>query len=42
VDGFPASVHAPGALSGFAALLGTIVAVLAVAIVAFRRADVTA
>jgi ABC-type transport system involved in multi-copper enzyme maturation permease subunit len=42
VDGFPASVRSPGALSGFVALLGTIAAVVTVAVVVFRRADVTA
>jgi uncharacterized membrane protein len=41
VDGFPASVHSPGALSGFVALCATIVAVLTVAVVVFRRADIT-
>jgi ABC-type transport system involved in multi-copper enzyme maturation permease subunit len=42
VDGFPASVHAPGALSGFVALSGAILAALAVAVVVFRRADIAA
>jgi ABC-type transport system involved in multi-copper enzyme maturation permease subunit len=41
VDGYPASVHAPGALTGFIGLLVASAVVAASAVALFRRADVS-
>jgi ABC-type transport system involved in multi-copper enzyme maturation permease subunit len=41
VDGFPASVHPPGALSGFIGLLGVVAAAALTAFAVFQHTDVT-
>jgi ABC-type transport system involved in multi-copper enzyme maturation permease subunit len=41
VDGFPGSVAAPGALAGFAGLAALILGLGAIAVVIFRRAEIT-
>jgi ABC-type transport system involved in multi-copper enzyme maturation permease subunit len=41
VDGFPASVHSPGALTGSIGLLGVIAASAIAGLVVFQRADIT-
>jgi len=42
VDGFPAPVHSPGALTGFIGLAGVIAVVVSAGVLVFTRADVTA
>jgi hypothetical protein len=41
VDGYPASVHSPGALAGFVGLLAAVAVVATSAVATFRRADMT-
>jgi hypothetical protein len=40
VDGFPASVHAPGSVTGFGGLLGALVVTGAASVLVLRRADI--
>ena len=42
VDGYPASVHPPGVLTGLAGLLAVIILAIVVAHVTSRRTDITA